>query len=151
MHVSSRPPSRTIQNCSLHENLHDLVLPLRMMKRNMRLKGSWIIRIHVVNESTWYIGWDIPQLMINGSMRTTSMLPKPCNSTLIRSNRILRNVFPRILIHVLRHSRRNVILRILRHVIRSRIMTPRRKTTPQGRNLRREGCKVTRQRASRAL
>jgi hypothetical protein len=83
MHVSSRPPSQTTQNCSLHENLHDLALPLRMMKRNMRLKRFWITRIHVVNEGTWYIGWDIPQPMINGLMRTISMLLKPCNSTLI--------------------------------------------------------------------
>src|SRR5271154_2167519 len=135
MHVSSKPPYRTTQNCSLHENLHDLVLPLRMMKRNMRLKRFWITRIHVVNESTWYIGWDIPQPTINGSMQTISMRPKSSNSISIRSNRILRNIFPRILIHILHHSRHNVV----------------RKITPQSRNLRREGCKVMCQHASRAL
>jgi hypothetical protein len=102
----------------------------------------------VVNEGTWYIGWDIPQPMINGLMRTISMLLKPCNSTLIRSRSIRIH---RIVHHVRRHVLRNIVPRILRHVIRSRIMTPRRKTTPQSRNLRREGCKVTRQRASRAL
>ena len=85
------------------------------------------------NDGIWYIGWDIPHPMTNGSTPTTSMLPRFSERTSIRSTQ-LRNV--------LRNALRNALLVVSRNVLLHVLL--RRTVTPQSQNLRREGCKATR-------